>query len=263
MRITNYHSHTCRCQHAFDTEEDYVLQAIQTGYQILGFADHTPWPYKSDFVASMRMRISQFSEYVETLRALREKYRDQIDLRIGLECEAFPEFYPWLREIRDKGLVEYFILGNHYDTSDENHDGWYFGACKQPEQLYRYMETTIAGMDSGLFAYLAHPDIFLHQYPVFDEAARTVSLALAREAKRLRMPLEYNLLGYRRRDSDHAHGNIGYTSDEFWETVAEVGGTAIIGVDAHSAAHLDCADLYAQAHERLNELGFTILETLD
>ena len=85
MHLTNYHSHTCRCQHAFDTEEDYVLQAIRTGFELLGFADHTPWPYKSDFVASMRMRIDQFADYIETLRTLREKYRDQIDLRIGLE----------------------------------------------------------------------------------------------------------------------------------------------------------------------------------
>ena len=263
MRLTNYHSHTFRCQHAFDTEEDFVLQAIRTGFEVLGFADHTPWPYKSDYVSNIRMRIDQFPDYLETLRALREKYRDQIDLRIGLECEGFPEFYPWLREIRSAGLVDYLILGNHNDTTDENHSGLYFGACRQPEDLYRYMETTIAGMDSGLFAYLAHPDLFLHQYPVFDDAARTVSSALAKEAKRLHMPLEYNLLGCRRRDADRAHGSIGYTSEEFWETAAEVGGTAIIGVDAHKAADLDCLDLYAQSRDKLTKLGFTVLETLD
>lgn len=260
--LTNYHSHTPRCLHAKDAEEEYVLQAIRSGYRVLGFADHTPWPYKSDFVACMRMRADELDNYLETLGALREKYRSQIELRIGLECEAFPEFYPWLRELKKRGAVEYFLLGNHYDTSDENDGGFYFGRCTTAEQVYRYMETTIAGMDSGLFTYLAHPDLFLHRYPAFDADAKAVCRAITKEAKRLDLPMEYNLLGLQRREDDHAHGSIGYTSDEFWETAAEFGGRAIIGVDAHSAASLDCPVLYAQAREKLTSLGFTVIDEL-
>ena len=39
--LANYHTHTTRCQHARGTEEEYVLQAIDTGFEILGFADHS------------------------------------------------------------------------------------------------------------------------------------------------------------------------------------------------------------------------------
>ena len=52
---TNYHTHTNRCMHATGSDEDYVLSAIKGGYQELGFSDHTPWKYHTDYVADMRM----------------------------------------------------------------------------------------------------------------------------------------------------------------------------------------------------------------
>ena len=262
FRRANYHTHTPRCMHASGTEEEYVREAIRAGYEILGFADHTPWPYKSNFVAGMRMRLSQLDGYIRAVRTVGEQYADRIRIRLGLECEAFPEFYPWLREIREEKGIEYFILGNHYDTNDE-HGGAYFGRCATARQARRYVETTIAGMESGLFAYLAHPDLFLERYPRFDADAKRACRDLCETAKYLDMPLEYNILGHRRNASDRARGNIGYTSREFWETAAETGNRAIIGVDAHTPDALDCAALYREARAMLANLGIEVMDTLD
>ena len=73
---TNYHTHTTRCMHATGSDEEYVLSAIKGGYQILGFSDHTPWKYRTDYVADMRMLPEELPGYVESLRMLREKYHD-------------------------------------------------------------------------------------------------------------------------------------------------------------------------------------------
>ena len=262
FRLTNYHSHTPRCMHATGSEEAYVLRAIDAGYAVLGFADHTPWPYKTDFVAGMRMRLNELDGYVRTVRALRSKYADRISIRLGLECEAFPEFYPWLREIREEKGIEYFLLGNHYDTNDELH-GAYFGRCSDAKQVRRYAETTVAGMESGLFAYLAHPDLFLEGYPRFDAEAERACRELCEAAKRLDMPLEYNLLGRQRAGRDRARGGYGYTTREFWEIAAETGNRAIIGVDAHAPEQLDCERDYRAARKLLQGMGVEILETLD
>ena len=70
---TNYHTHTTRCMHATGSDEDYVLSAIKGGYQELGFSDHTPWKYHTDYVADMRMFPEELPGYVESLRSLREK----------------------------------------------------------------------------------------------------------------------------------------------------------------------------------------------
>ena len=75
--------------HATGDDEDYVLSAIKGGYRILGFSDHTPWKYRTDYVADMRMLPEELPGYVESLKTLRKKYHDQIDIRIGLECEYF------------------------------------------------------------------------------------------------------------------------------------------------------------------------------
>ena len=57
MRKTNYHTHTKRCMHACGKDEEYVLAAIANGYEELGFSDHTPWKYDTDYVAHMRQCI--------------------------------------------------------------------------------------------------------------------------------------------------------------------------------------------------------------
>ena len=51
----NYHTHTKRCQHAFGEDREYVEEAIRAGLRILGFSDHCPWIYKSDYVSNIRM----------------------------------------------------------------------------------------------------------------------------------------------------------------------------------------------------------------
>ena len=104
---TNYHTHTTRCMHATGDDEDYVLSAIKGGYRILGFSDHTPWKYRTDYVADMRMLPEELPGYVESLKTLREKYHDRIDIRIGLECEYFPQYIHWLKEQIKKYQLDY------------------------------------------------------------------------------------------------------------------------------------------------------------
>ena len=84
---TNYHTHTTRCMHATGSDEDYVRSAIKGGFQVLGFSDHTPWKYRTHYVADMRMLPEELPDYVNSIQVLREKYHEQIDIKIGLECE--------------------------------------------------------------------------------------------------------------------------------------------------------------------------------
>ena len=143
---TNYHTHTTRCMHATGNDEDYVLSAIKGGYRILGFSDHTPWKYRTDYVADMRMLPEELPGYVESLKTLREKYHDQIDIRIGLECEYFPQYIHWLKEQIKKYQLDYIIFGNHHYHTDEKFP--YFGHhTDSRDMLELYEESAIEGMD--------------------------------------------------------------------------------------------------------------------
>ena len=267
--IRNYHTHTWRCQHAIGMEARYVETAIKAGFKVLGFSDHTPWPYKSGFISGMRMRLDQFADYRQTVLALREKYAGQIEIPMGLECEAFPEYTGWLRDIKAQHL-DYVILGNHYDTTDEGDHkrlypmgGFYFGRCTRADTVIRYGERTIEGMDTGIYDYVAHPDLFMNTYPRFDADCRAVSIDLCQAAKALGLPLEYNLLGIAKQSMPKLRGGVGYPCREFWEIAAETGCKAIIGYDAHNPDFLARADLFHDARKTLKGLGMEIVESLE
>lgn len=258
--LVNYHSHTWRCMHASGTEEEYVRAAIETGYAVFGFADHTPWPYRSGFVAHMRMPLSQLDEYLAVTRGLAEKYRDRLFIPVGLECEAFPEYAGWLRDLKAEKL-DYLLLGNHYDTNDET-GGMYFGNCVRPEHVRAYGRTTLAGMETGLFDCVAHPDLYCRLVPAFDADCEAVARDLCAAAQDLNLPLEYNLLGLHLRDQYHARGGVGYPCRRFWEIGSEYRIRVLLGLDAHHTRQIPRRCLYDQALGELAELGIEVLPAL-
>ena len=61
----------------------------------------------SSFKASMRMPECQLDDYIESIRYLKEKYKDQISILIGLECEYFERYMPWLEKmLEDKKNIK-------------------------------------------------------------------------------------------------------------------------------------------------------------
>lgn len=259
-RNATYHIHTARCGHASGADEDYVLAAIEAGWKVLGFSDHVPWPYENGFRnPRVRMTVEEMPEYLASLRALREKYREQIRIYIGFECEYFPAYLAYLRDLLRHGEADYLILGNHYALTDDG--GLYYGVARTAADLKSYTENALRGMETGLFRYLAHPDLALMSYPVFDDACREMCETLCRRAKELQLPLEYNLQGIRHTERGKTHG-IGYPNRRFWEIASESGCDAIIGMDAHeSNAVIDTAH-YEDAVRTLSELGLHVLDAL-
>ena len=70
--IANYHTHTWRCRHANGTEREYVERAIEGGLKILGFSDHSPYPFPDGYDSGMRMRLDQVEGYIDTVLALKK-----------------------------------------------------------------------------------------------------------------------------------------------------------------------------------------------
>ena len=253
----NYHTHTDRCMHARGRDEAYVRAGIQGGFDVLGFADHTPWPYQRGHVSGMRMSVGELEGYVESVRRLGRRYAGQIEVCLGLECEYFPEYIPWLRDTMAQKHIDYAILGNHYALTDET--GVYFGYPRDAQDVRRYVKLTVAGMETGLFAYLAHPDLFMLGYGDFDGACKEAARALCGAAKALDMPLEYNLAGLR---NSRRFGREGYPHRKFWDIAAETGCKAILGVDAHSPGRLTENELWEEAEGTIEPLGMERVERL-
>jgi histidinol-phosphatase (PHP family) len=219
----NYHTHTWRCRHASGTERDYIENAIDHGIRILGFSDHTPYPFPDGYSSGFRMRIDQLGDYVMTLEMLRDEYRDDIDIRIGLEVEYYPAYFSDLLRLIDNYPIEYLLLGQHF-LGNERGEAYSGMPTASEKKLARYVEQTKEAMETGRFAYFAHPDLFNFIGPaeIYDRYMRE----LCESAKSLHIPLELNFLGL--------YDGRNYPHPQFWEIAGEVGCDVIYGADAHA-----------------------------
>ena len=125
--------------------------------------------------------------------------------------------------------------------------------------LELYEESAIEGMESGLFAYLANPALFMRSYPEFDTYCTSISRHICRAAARLNIPLEYNV-GYMA--TNEARGIMTYPCPQFWHIAANEGCTAIIGLDAHNNLDLENPVYYDRACKELKELKMPVIDTI-
>lgn len=219
----NYHAHTARCGHASGTEEEYILRAIQGGITHMGFSDHAPFLFPDGKESYYRIPMAQARDYFDTLNALREKYKDQIDLTIGFEMEYYPSFFPAMLETARSLGCEYLILGQHF-SGDERPKGFYVATpTDDPALLKEYVTNVLAAMETGLFSYVAHPDIFnfTGDETVYEEEMRKLCVA----ARERNVPLEINLLGMRSKRH--------YPQDRFWKLAGEEKSPVTFGFDSH------------------------------
>jgi len=249
--MNNFHTHTSRCLHAAGRDEEYVLAAIDHGIHTLGFSDHTPWHYDSGFKPFMRMQEDELESYVHSISTLRETYKDQIEILIGLEVEWFPDKMPWLIQKADEFGLDYFILGHHYDTSDET--GIYYGSPGMSlRQVQRYTSQVLEGMESGQFAYVAHPDVIYYNTRDPRHVAELEKICV--KAKELNLPLEYNMLG--------REGRRHYPSEPLLKLAKKHDNTMIIGFDAHTPDMFGYTDDARLVLEGLHEMGIRTTGTI-
>lgn len=220
----NYHTHTYRCNHATGTEEEYINRAIECGIKYMGFADHVPLKFSDGYETPFRVPVAKAREYVETLSKLREKYKDKIDIKIGFEMEYYPEIFDtMLKDVISYG-AEYLILGAHFANSEYpqklEHSA---NASDSVEKLKTYVERVVEGMKTGVFTYVAHPDMinFTGDVSVYSQEMRKICKA----SKKTGIPLEINCLGIRDKRA--------YPRNEFWEIAGEEQSPVVFGFDTH------------------------------
>lgn len=246
--IANYHTHTPRCNHAVGAEEAYVRCALDAGLEILGFADHTPYPFPNGYDSGFRMQISELPDYVNSVLTLRQRYAGQIQIPLGVEAEYYPQYFPdMVSLLRDAG-IEYMILGQHFLGNEIDDISPAYGGA---EVVRRYCQQCADALYTGLFTYFAHPDIvrFDHRDPQQMQQIRR----LCQAAKACRVPLEINLLGLQL--SRH------YPNPHFWALAAEEGCDVILGRDAHAPEALLDTETLQQGIAMANSLQLHLLQT--
>jgi histidinol-phosphatase (PHP family) len=136
------------CHHAKDSLEDVIKAYIDQGFAWVGITEHMA-PLSDDFRypdeveddQSAAFLLSQFFTYFAECRALKEKYRDQIEIFSAFETETYEGAEVFIKQLVAELKPDYLVGSVHHVNSicidfDEKHFRQAVTTAGSLERLY-------------------------------------------------------------------------------------------------------------------------------
>ena len=182
-------------------------------------------------ILNYQMNMDQLPEYVATLKRLKAEYADRITIRVGLECEYLPSYEGYIRSLMPEYGLEFLILGQHiYEHADGHLSFFDSEETKVRCDMDGLAEGMIAGIRTGLFETVAHPDRIFRRRKSWGDEEKTVAKRIIEAAMEQKIPLEINM-------ESRNFPEYNFYQPGFWELVppeCEI----VYGVDAHAVSEL-------------------------
>lgn len=234
-----------------------MQEALGRGFDSIGFSEHS-YMYFSSSIS--QMPVENMGNYKQEIRALKEKYRDKIDIFCGLEFEFYSE-------VPLDGF-DYLIGSVHY----MEFEGGIFGFDRKLDEVQTYIRNHFGGdamtfakryyelvarlPERGNFDILGHFDVLTKNnelgHFIDTTDPKYIHMGLdAIHALKGKIPLfEVNTgaipRGYR---------TSPYPQMEFIKEFCKCGFGAVLSTDCHNKDHLDT--YFEEARQLLREAGFT------
>lgn len=260
--LANYHCHTTYCD-GKNTPEEMVLKALSLGFKHLGFSGHMDNGIMMDLNA-----------YKNELNILKEKYKDKIEILIGIEQDN-------LFSIDNKDGLDYVIGSTHYlevgtidkeypsvDTSiqelkkicEKYYDNDYY------KLAFDYYKTEVKVIKNTKPSFIGHFDLITrfndlptneggHYLDENDDRYLDSALSCMKELLKAQIPFELNCGAFNRnRKVDF------YPNTRLLKELNNLGGEILINSDAHDIEHLNSG--FDKAILKAKECGFKYINIL-
>ena len=250
----NFHTHNYRCGHATGNVEDYVEEALEKNYSVIGISDHSPLPkYHFD-----RMGMNELEGYLIEIEKAQKKYDGRIKIYKSLEIEYFEDLEKYYEELR--GKLDYLLLGMHtYVVNGKLKDSWVVSTENEMIEYARYMEKAI---NSGFFDIIAHPDLYIASKLRWTNGAMDAANIICKAALDKDVPLEVNANGIRKMlPFDKNPKRYRYPYKEFWEVAKFYGNKVMVSSDCHAPEDLDDESMEL-ARKFAKDLDLNVIETI-
>jgi histidinol phosphate phosphatase HisJ family len=256
----DYHTHHARCGHAVGSLEEYVQKGIEIGLQQIGLSDHMPLLHvdPAKYYPEMAMPMEELPRYVEECLALKEKYIDRIDIRVGLEGDYIEGHEKKIETIINAYPFDYVIGSVHFlgewDITDfrQTH-GW---EGKDRIKVYeQYYDAVVKAAATGFYDYIGHIDVIKRFGFKPDGDVTHLENAALEAVKRHGMAIELNASGLRMPVEEM------FPSRRMLEYAKELNIPITIGSDAHQPERL--GQYLDQARAVLKDVGFSQLATFE
>ena len=163
-----------------------------------------------------------------------------------------PEFFKEQKAMFDRLGCDYMIMGQHFMKSEQT--GPYTGTPTDDESRIReYVDTVIEGMKTGMYSYLAHPDLI--NYQGLDSVYEWEMTRMCKALKELNIPLEINMLGI----SAGKH----YPTERFWCIPHDIGNKVILGLDAHTVDNICDVESYEKALDIVRKYDLNLIDRIE
>ena len=257
MRFSNLHTHSTFSD-GKHSPEAIVQSAIEKNFISIGFSDHSYTACDESYC----MRPVQYPAYHAELRALRDQYKAEIDVLIGLELDAY--------SVADRADYDYFIASVHYlcaggDCYPIDHTRIQQEECiarlcggRRIEMAKRYYDLVAEHVINCKPDVIGHFDV-LTKFGLFDDAGddyRRVAIEALDAAMKVCPVVEMNTGAISRKVR-----TVPYPQDFLLQRVLENGGEVILSADSHAKDTLDCC--FAESVESLRKMGFDHIVYMD
>lgn len=240
----NLHTHSFYCGHGSGTIDQYVEEARSGGLSLLGFSEHCPFP--DNFLHRSRMDYNRMADYEADVR----KYMGSGNpvVLLGYECDFFDRYRDYLAGLKESGRVDYLVTGTHFIVRKDKSRVSPFSDTLEKDDLKRYRDQMVAAIESGLFDFVAHPDLFMAGYADWDGTCEEIATDIIKAAIGHSLPLEINGNGMLKKPVGERWA---YPHRAFTLLASSLGASSILSTDAHSVENLlkTKADLEDFAHQ--------------
>ncbi len=249
--LLNHHTHSIYSDGNSQPEE-YVRQAISLGFDFLGFTEHSPLPFDNTF----SFKRSGKEEYLRLIGDLKSKYRDQIELALGMEFDFIPGISEDFEAVQEEFKLDYsigsvhlvgsglkenlwFIDGARAEIYDEGLELFYGGDIRKAVKAYYKQVNEM--IQTQKFDIIGHLDkIKMHNRGRYFSETDSWYLSLVAETLQLIREkgtiVEVNTRGIYKKRSDTT-----YPGPAILTQISQLGIPIMINSDAHQPQELDGA----------------------